>query len=276
MSKVAMTASIPYIVCLLAACSALSGALHLPDFEISSGVRVFHPAFPTFVTDPISISEAKELSKVKETLKPRGSTPNPDLSGLPWKVLPQLGISEKQNVWSRSQIVEEYEKNRHNGYIVWAHKLKKPEKGCMLLNHWSQRAVLLTDYDVERGAKGYEVRGQSGAVNFLSWPPFSLEMELTEKVSRWQPVRVSDNISSGEVLSCLPGMMTKAPWELIFLLTLSPEENKDTLQALFDTGLCPRQGLIAYLRLLEQVQQRAEAWDGVPQYRKITENEIII
>ena len=54
-----------------------------------------------------------------------------------------------------------------------AHKLDKPEKGCILLNHWSQRAILLTDYDVERGAKGYEIRSQSGAVDFLSWPPLS-------------------------------------------------------------------------------------------------------
>lgn len=54
-----------------------------------------------------------------------------------------------------------------------AHKIDKPEKGCILLNHWSQRAILLTDYDVGRGAKGYEIRSQSGAVDFLNWPPLS-------------------------------------------------------------------------------------------------------
>ena len=84
-------------------------------------------------------------------------------------------------------------------YLLRAHKIEKPEKGCILLNHWSQRAILLTDYDVNRGAKGYEIRSQTGAATFLSWPPLSLEMELTEKVSRWQPVRVSNNIASGEV-----------------------------------------------------------------------------
>ena len=103
-----------------------------------------------------------------------------------------------------------------------------------------------------------------------------LEFELTEKASRWQPVRVSDNIASGEVFSTLPGVMTKAPWELIFLLLLSKEQHSETLQALFDTGLCPRQGLIAYIRLLEQVQQRAESWEGVPSHRKITEFEIFL
>ena len=114
---------------------------------------------------------------------------------------------------------------------------------------------------------------------FFSFPLFfslRLEFELTEKASRWQPVRVSDNIASGEVFSSLPGMMTKAPWELIFLLLLSKEQHSDTLQALFDTGLCPRQGLIAYIRLLEQVQQRAESWEGVPTHRKITEFEIFL
>ena len=141
--------------------------------------------------------------------------------------------------------------------------------------------MLLTEYDQERGAKGYEIRGQSGAVDFFSWPPLALELELTEASTRWQvhplrthaprrgnpsithhrvcshlsqPVRVSENIASGEVLSSLPPMMAKSAWELIFLLLVSPEEDADVYQALFDTGLCPRQGLIAYIRLLEQVR----------------------
>lgn len=50
-----------------------------------------------------------------------------------------------------------------------AHKLDKPERGCLLLNHWSQRAVLLTEYEVGRGAKGKEV----GTANVFSWPPLS-------------------------------------------------------------------------------------------------------
>ena len=61
---------------------------------------------------------------------------------------------------------------------------------------------------------------------------------------------VSDNILSGEVLNLLPPSMPKAVWELIFLLTLSFKEDKLAFEALIDIGLAPRQGLIAYLRLI--------------------------
>jgi hypothetical protein len=55
---------------------------------------------------------------------------------------------------------------------------------------------------------------------------------------------VSDNIANGEVFTALPDVMVKSAWELIFLLLISPEQNEDIYQALFDTGLCPRQGNI--------------------------------
>jgi hypothetical protein len=71
-------------------------------------------------------------------------------------------------------------------------------------------------------------------------------------------------------------MMKKAPWELLLLLLINPDERPDAMQALFDTGLCPRQGLIAYMRLLEQVMLRSEAWEGLPSYRKIIEKDIVI
>lgn len=76
---------------------------------------------------------------------------------------------------SQIQMPHQYLKNLTNTvqYLNRAHKLDKPEKGCILLNHWSQRAVLLTDYDLERGAKGYEMRSQSGSVSFMSWPPLA-------------------------------------------------------------------------------------------------------
>ena len=57
--------------------------------------------------------------------------------------------------------------------IQRAEKLDKPEKGCVLLNHWSQRAILLTDYDLERGAKGYEFRREGTSPTPLTWPPLS-------------------------------------------------------------------------------------------------------
>ena len=349
-----MMANCASILYLFALVSLTRGGVTLPDVQNFAGARIFHPAFPNLITQSVSIEEANNMEVVRKMFS--SSDIVPDFSGLPWKILPSLGISDKQDLWSKSQILDAYEKNRHQGHLVWwdltsvvllntedgkqittriltvladlnptssmfidliydhnqfiyrAHKLDKPEKGCILLNHWSQRAVLLTDYDLERGAKGYEVRSQSGSVSFMSWPPLSwvlssfviilklpttvfycvthsfpisffsirLEFEMTEKASRWQAVRVSDNIASGEVFSSLPGVMTKAPWELIFLLLLSKEQHADTLQALFDTGLCPRQGLIAYIRLLEQVQQRAESWEGVPNHRKITEFEIFL
>jgi hypothetical protein len=254
----------------------VDGSLHVPSSSKVVG-KVFHPAFPNFFMRSVPLEEAQRLAKVKDALR-SGEDNQPDFSCLPWKVFPALGISDKQTVWSRSQIEEAYEKNKHNGYYMWAEKIDRPEKGCILLNHWSQKAILLTDYDLERGAKGYEIRGQSGATAFFNWPPLSLEYELTEKNSRWQPVRVSDNISNGDIFTLLPAMMTKSAWELIFLLLLSEEDpaHADVLQALFDTGLCPRQGLIAYMRLLEQVEQRSESWEGIPQYRKIVENEILI
>ena len=59
-------------------------------------------------------------------------------------------------------------------------------------------------------------------------------------------MRVSDNIANGEVFTALPDVMVKSAWELIFLLLISPEKNEDIYQALFDTGLCPRQGKILY------------------------------
>ena len=53
--------------------------------------------------------------------------------------------------------------------------------------------------------------------------------------------------------------MEKAPWELLILClmsldTSSPHFQKEELQSLLDTGLSPKQGLLAYIRLLEQVR----------------------
>jgi len=246
----------------------------LPDVKNFAGARIFHPAFPNFVTESVSLQDANALATTKHLLS--SSDIRPNYAGLPWKVFPSIGISDEQHLWSKSQICDAYEKNKYQGFLVWAHKIDKPEKGCILLNHWSQKAILLTDYDVDIGAKGYEVKSNTGAVNFFNWPPLALELEMTEKTSRWQAVRVSENIASGEVYSSLPSMMAKAPWELIFLLLLSKEQHAETLQALFDTGLCPRQGLIAYIRLLEQVQYRAESWEDIPKHRKITEDEVVL
>lgn len=43
-----------------------------------------------------------------------------------------------------------------------------------------------------------------------------------------------------------------------------------------DTGLSPRRGLIAYLRLLSKVVQRGAVIDDIPDYRTIREQEVIL
>lgn len=95
-----------------------SCSLLLPESKLSQGLRVFHPAFPNFVTQEISVDDAHALSKIKQMVNPFGDS-LPDLSGLPWCVFPDLGLADKQNIWSKSQIYEAYERNRHNGFIVW-------------------------------------------------------------------------------------------------------------------------------------------------------------
>ena len=144
---------------------------------------VFHPAFPNFLTQSSPSDEVQRLITVKEMLRQSRDEQPSDFSLLPWKVFPALGINDLQVVFSKSQIEESYEKHKHNGYFLWAEKLEKPEKGCILLNHWSQKAILLSEYDVERGARGYELRSSSGTVESFIWPPLALEHELTEKVT---------------------------------------------------------------------------------------------
>ena len=134
------------------------------------------------MTQSVASEEIQRLINVKEMLRQSRDEQPSDFSLLPWKVFPALGINDLQVVFSKSQIEESYEKHKHNGYFLWAEKLEKPEKGCILLNHWSQKAILLSEYDVERGARGYELRSSSGVVDSFIWPPLALEHELTEKV----------------------------------------------------------------------------------------------
>jgi len=142
--------------------------------------------------------------------------------------------------------------------------------------------IYLSEYDIELGAKGYELNQMTRhgeehqREKTIAWPPMALEMELTE--GNWQLVEVSDNIVHGSVLSMLPVQLPKALWELVFLLLLAPSDaqDADALQAMLDTGLSPQKGLIAYLRLLKKVMQRAETYNDIPEYRQIFEKEIIL
>lgn len=242
------------------------------------GLRLFNPYFPLEILKPITLEEITAVSKMKQRtgFTQESATGYSDkLSKLPWLPFPQIGIPDSQNFISKLDIIDKNEKFRHLGTFVWAYKMDKPRKGCLLLNHWKQECVYLTEYDVERGAKGYVVDQYSNEEkNLITWPPLALELELTE--SKWQPVCVSENILSSDILDLLPVQMPKALWELVFLLVISPTKDPEIVQTLMDTGLSPQKGLIAYLRLLNKVLDRAETYDAIPEYRQIVEQEIIL
>ena len=167
------------------------------------------------------------------------------------KTLPDIGISASldKDVYSSKEIDDAYESDKHNGFFVWANKLKNPVAGCYLLNHWTQQVIILTEYSIEKGSKGYEVvLGQRAhEAQAIYWPPFTLDIEVAK--NQWQPVEVSPNIASGEIFRYFRSQMSTAPWELIFLLLLSPDEDTDVYQCLFDTG-APHHLPISYTPLI--------------------------
>ena len=109
--------SFAFILCCCALASPTRGGVTLPDVQNFAGARIFHPAFPNFIKQSISIDDANNLEVVRKLFS--SSDIAPDFSGLPWKILPSLGISDKQDLWSKSQILDAYEKNRHQGHLVW-------------------------------------------------------------------------------------------------------------------------------------------------------------
>ena len=241
--------------------------------------RLFNPAFPLEVLTPISIEESEKICQLKKTMS-MSIDLREALDGLPWEILPRIGVFNSQSVWSRVQVSDAYSRFQQTGHLIWAIKQPQPTPNSLLLNHWSQTVMCITEYDRMQGARGFEVTpGISGSLvdeaarQYVFWPPSSLEMELRDQ--KWQVCAVSDNILNGEVISLLPAEMPKSPWELIFLCLISSQDEK-TKQTFFDTGLSPRQGLIAYLRLLESVLKRTEILDGVPDYRKIKEKDLIL
>jgi hypothetical protein len=94
------------------------GSLTQPKISKTfTGARIFHPAFPMFVTQPLNDDDIEHFQQVKHSLANDPSSP--DLSGLPWQVFPNIGISDKPNAWSKSQIFDAYDRNRHRGQLVW-------------------------------------------------------------------------------------------------------------------------------------------------------------
>jgi len=248
--------------------------------ENPDGIRLFHPAFPLSLLSPISSSEAQKIIRVKELTGSLDSTLEMAAESpvkCPWLIFPKFDIPDTTTIYSKSDILNSFEKHRHLGHFVWAHLISRPRKGCLLVNHWKQQVLLITEYDVERGAKGFELNHRSFAgneANIINWPPLALEIEIGE--GKWQPVNASDNILSGEIIRFLPPELSKSVWELILLLLVSPKDDSEVFQALMDTGLSPRKGLIAYLRLLNKVIERTETNEGTPSYRQIVEKDIYL
>ena len=227
------------------------------------------------ILEPLTISGAEELQQIKRSVSMDGSDMMETLqSALPWEILPKLGINDFQGTWSKNQTESAYQKYRHTGHIVWAAKTNIIKPNSVILNHWRQEAILITEYSSEGGAKGVTLVSGSGATGkSYVWPPSALDIELKEK--KWQPCLVSENILSGEILTLLPPEMKKGAWEFIFLL-LTPSHDEKTLEALLDTGLSPRQGFVAYLRLLDSAMRRSESFDDIPDYRKIKERDLVL
>lgn len=170
----------------------------------SQGLRLFHPSYPLSLLEVVSEEEAASILKVKR-LNGVGSTTaegvEPATVPLPWKPFPELGISPEAFVSSKN-ILDSYERQKHRGYFLWARKLEKPRTHCVLVNHWSQRVVHLTQYSVTDGAVGYDltssVDNDLRAAQMMTWPPLALEFEMT--ANKWQAVEVSDNLINGRWL----------------------------------------------------------------------------
>lgn len=238
--------------------------------------KIFHPAFPLKLKDSISYDEAIHYldiqSKFRASAIGAEDEPRevPAYKGLPWRVLPEIGLSGEKDTLSKKGIENAWEKSRHRGSLVWAYKLKYAEAGCFLLNHWKQQVVYVEEYDIATGARGYEVSLHSETP--MNWPPLTLEREILER--KWQPVQASENLKGKEITKMLPTKMSKSPWEIIFSLLISAETHPEMYQALYDTGLSPKQGLFAYMRLLDQILLRTEDLDDLPSYRKIFESDL--
>jgi hypothetical protein len=145
--------------------------------------------------------------------------------------------------------------------------LDRPEPGCLLINHWKKKVIYLAEYHPESGAKGWEISHleQKGITHI--WPPLTLEYEIVDK--QWEPVAVSNTLLSPRIIELLPKEMTHALWEIIFLLLISKEREPNITESLFDTGLHPERGLIAYLKIIGRLLERIDTLSSIPESRQI-------
>jgi hypothetical protein len=245
----------------------------------SPSYRILNSGSLRELLNPISPERARSILQVQAVLKKSG------LSSAAKKksIDDSSSINLIQGMLRSETAVEE--EPATGSLVVWAEQTDRIEVGCVLLNNWAQRAVLITSYDPATGAKGYELNSMTIAGRdevapaarddssfSYTWPPLALEMELVDQ--KWTLAAVSETVRNHEVFQCLPNEVRQSvsvAWELVFLLLLSRDDPGDAeiIQTLLDTGISPRKGLAAYMRLFQRVVDRDEVLSAVPSYRRI-------
>jgi hypothetical protein len=243
-------------------------------------IRLFHPAFPLQFLKSMSPVEAQDLlsRKVQVDNSPEAVRKLTELyRKLPWRVFPSFGVHDRPVFGTEAEIDEIFQKTKHLGKIVWAYKLERPITGCLLLNHWKQEVIYVSDYSPERGAQGFRFGPHAPKpyeAHTIVWPPLALEYEMLQHY--WQAVEVSSNLLEEEFLSVLPPDMKVSYWEILFLLLPSsdPSNQRQILEGLFETGIRPKQGFISYLKLLQKVINRIKRFGNIPEQQQIIEREL--
>jgi hypothetical protein len=82
-------------------------------------LRIFHPAFPLSILQPIPAQEAESIARVKKLINPDASSAQKDHQRLPWLTFPKIGVPDAQKFLSKREVLELYDKNRHLGEFVW-------------------------------------------------------------------------------------------------------------------------------------------------------------
>jgi hypothetical protein len=85
------------------------------------GLRLFQPAYPLSLLNPISKEEATNILRVKELTDSLEENINSVKTSAkyPWNAFPKLGIPDSNLIMSRSEIDNSYEKSRHLGQFIW-------------------------------------------------------------------------------------------------------------------------------------------------------------
>lgn len=85
-----------------------------------TGLRLFHPAFPLEVLNPVSRKEAEDLYKIKAAIAPgQEAAFAKEYHRLPWFVMPRIGVPEVQTFMSKNDIQDTFQKSKHLGQLFW-------------------------------------------------------------------------------------------------------------------------------------------------------------